>query len=191
MLWRAARIIPANRLVVAGRWAGRLAICHAREKHGYSCEGEGKGPSTVVTFSPGGHAVRTDLPKAMGGKDRDPQPVELLLASLVGCEQATATYVARHMNPRIKLEGIDFSYEAERDPIGAQFLPIDAEPPVSPKIERVWGEARVKVRGGDETAERIQTLGRLVHQRCPVAQTLQSAGVNMDGITWVLHRGDP
>lgn len=42
--------------------------------------------------------LHTDLPLRMGGQNSAPQPLELLLAALIGCTQATAAYVARQMN---------------------------------------------------------------------------------------------
>ena len=52
---------------------------------------------------------------AQGGSDAAAQPVETLLAALIGCEQATAAFVARHMQPRMDLLKIEFNYCAERD----------------------------------------------------------------------------
>lgn len=66
---------------------------------------------------------------AQGGSDAAAQPVETLLAALIGCEQATAAFVARHMQPRMDLMRIDFIYYAERDNRGAVALPLDEEPP--------------------------------------------------------------
>ena len=43
----------------------------------------------------------------------------------MGCEQATAAFVARQMSPRLRLEGIDFAYVAERDASGPTSLPLD------------------------------------------------------------------
>ena len=96
--------------------------------HRYGLRAAGKGAGAAVRFD-GGQTAHTDVPRAMGGKDAAPQPVELLLAALVGCEQATAAYVCRHLSPRVRLESIDFRYEAERDPRGALHLPLAEDPP--------------------------------------------------------------
>ena len=37
-----------------------------------------------------GHEIFTDVTRAQGGKDSAPQPVNLLLGALIGCETATA-----------------------------------------------------------------------------------------------------
>lgn len=121
--------------------------------------------------------------------------MELLLAALVGCEQATAAFVARHMEPRLRIEGIDFAYEAERDPRGATALPLGAPPPAPARLLAVTGVARVRLRapagggggGGGVAARRaaVRDLGAAVQRRCPVAQTLLTAGVRLD-IQWEL-----
>ena len=41
--------------------------------------------------------MRTDLPCHMGGQNTAPQPMKLLLMSYIGCTQATAYFVSRHL----------------------------------------------------------------------------------------------
>ena len=129
------------------------------------------------------HDIRTDVPKAMGGADEAPQPVELLLAALVGCEQATAAYVARHMSPRFKLKYVHFSVVGERDDRGATALPVHEPAPCPARLSRVTGEAVVHVRGPAETQARVDELARLVKSRCPVADTLRAAGTELE-VRW-------
>lgn len=117
--------------------------------------------------------------------------MELLLAALVGCEQATAAFVARHMRPRLRIEGIDFQYEAERDPRGATALPLGAPLPAPAQLLLVKGVAQVKLGEGDGDVDArraaVQELGAAVQARCPVAQTLLAAGVRLD-VKWELAR---
>ncbi|QDZ20852.1 OsmC-like protein [Chloropicon primus] len=170
---------------------GRAGVVRTKAtgaKHTYECTGTGQGPGTTIHFGHH-HQVRTDLPLAMGGKDLAPQPVELLLASLIGCEQATAVFVARHMKPRFKLGQIKFKYEAERDSTSPISLPLDAPQPCSPKLERIFGRASVSLAGGaTETVERLRELESEVHRRCPVHRTLADAGVKFE-TEWVLLAG--
>ena len=152
------------------------------EKHikRYELNATGVGGTTTTTTR--GHVVRTDLPKKMGGKDEHPHPVELLVSALIGCEQATAAYVARHMSPRMKLKGIHFEYVASRDDRGATALPIDKTPPCDAKLARVTGTAIVHLglsedaHGASTIARRVEELKRAVESRCPVANTLKAAG---------------
>ena len=136
-----------------------------------------------VTKARNAHEIRSDVPKAMGGADEAPQPVELLLAALVGCEQATAAYVARHMSPRFKLTNVHFSVVGERDDRGATALPVHEPAPCPARLSRVTGEVVVHVRGPAETQARVDELARLVHSRCPVANTLHAAGTELE-VRW-------
>lgn len=159
------------------------------------------------------HEIRTDVPRSMGGGDEAPQPVELLLSALVGCEQATAAYVARHMKPRFKLKAVHFSVIGERDDRGATSLPITDPPPTGARLTRVSGEAVVYVRGPErETDARVEELARLVQSRyvrpvrsvaasfarsprhslvlharsfarCPVADMMHAAGTKLE-VRW-------
>ena len=54
-----------------------------------------RGEACACTTRVRQHTIRTDTPKLSGGMDTAAQPVELLLAALVGCETATAHFVAR------------------------------------------------------------------------------------------------
>ena len=113
--------------------------------------------------------------------------MELLVAALIGCEQATAAFVARHMTPRLALAGLTFEYVARRDERGATSLPLHAPPPVPARLTGVTGIATVHlVRGaGPETAERVDELRRLTEERCPVASTLRAGGCELD-VRWRL-----
>ena len=85
-------------------------------------------PSTTSSHS--SFVVHTDTLASDGGTDTAPQPVELLLAALVGCEQATAHFVSRHMRvdkKRVKIDTIKFDYHAVRDERGAASLPEGPE----------------------------------------------------------------
>ena len=151
----------------------------------YEVTASGAGGATAATVR--GHTIRTDLPRKMGGADEHPQPVELLVAALIGCEQATAAFVARHMTPRLALAGLTFEYVARRDERGATSLPLHAPIPVPARLTGVTGVATVHlVRGaGPETAERVDELRRLTEERCPVASTLRAGGCELD-VRWRL-----
>ena len=152
-----------------------LATRKPREKL-YSITGTTQG--TTSTSHTRGHTLRTDTPPSGGGKDTAPQPVETLLAALIGCEGATADFVARML--RTKIRSIDFELEASRDPQGAAHLPVDATAPAVSRLARIWGVAHVEIDGDDELIERI---GRIVHERCPVANMVVASGCALD-IEW-------
>ena len=152
-----------------------LATRKPREKL-YSITGTTQG--TTSTSQTRGHTLRTDTPPSGGGKDTAPQPVETLLAALIGCEGATADFVARML--RTKIHSIDFELEASRDPQGAAHLPVDAAAPAVSRLTRIWGVANVSIDADDAT---IDEIGRIVHERCPVANMVVASGCELD-IEW-------
>jgi hypothetical protein len=89
------------------------------------------------------HSIITDIPKVVGGKDNGPQPVEMLLSGLIGCETATCNYIARNMKPRIKIDKIDFNIKAERNEDGALLLPIGRTDLPSSSLNHIYGTAYV------------------------------------------------
>ena len=135
-----------------------------------------------------GYTVRTGLPRRMGGDDTAPQPVELLVAALLGCKTATAHYVARHAWPKPDnmIESVAFlDVVACRDENGALALPIAEPNPVPAGLTYVAGTAVVIPRATGVQNADVQALGRLVEQRCPVAATLRAGGCQLDFV-WTL-----
>ena len=88
-----------------------------------------------------GHLICTDLPRKMGGNDDSSQPVHLLLASLCGCEQATAEFVAKHMKPPVKISSIAWELHAKRDESGTIALPLTKPLETSARPQRIEGTA--------------------------------------------------
>ena len=137
-----------------------------------------------------GHDLQTDLPRAAGGEDAFAQPVEMLLAALVGCKAATAHFVARQLWPRPhnRIERIEFSdVQAARDERGALHLPIHEEAPVSASLLYVQGVVRVRPSSMSISDEDVLALGAIVERRCPVAASLAQGGVKLE-FQWRLDR---
>eukprot|EP00965_Chrysotila_dentata_P060504 2005565-Pleurochrysis_carterae.AAC.2 len=59
----------------------------------YKLSARSMGRAGTVISTDTGHTIRTDVPKHMGGDDIAPQPVELLLAALVGVCSAIIIHV--------------------------------------------------------------------------------------------------
>ena len=131
-----------------------------------------------------GHEIRTDLPLKMGGQDVHPQPVELLLAALIGCTQATAVFVGRNMKPRLVIDHLEFDIRASRDERGALALPILATPTIPAGIHTVEGTIKVYIKKGLMSANQLETLAEQTEARCPVASMMTASGCNM-GIEWM------
>mmetsp|Transcript_17243 Transcript_17243/g.30792 ORF Transcript_17243/g.30792 Transcript_17243/m.30792 type:complete len:236 (-) Transcript_17243:83-790(-) len=146
----------------------------------YSLTGSGSRNSCVV-MTEDGFELTTDTPKSMGGTNNSAQPVYHLLAALVGCETATAHFVARQM--RIRIRGVAFDIKARRDQRGAIHLPLNAidDFPVPSYLQVVEGQAAVDT---DASQEQIDELAHQVHRRCPIASMLIASGCRLD-IRWV------
>lgn len=141
----------------------------------------------LVTGS--GHELHTDLPRRMGGTDVAPEPVELLVGAWVGCTQATALYVGRHLEPnRVRISKLEFDIQAVRDNRGALHLPLSEEPPVPSRLLRIWGTIRVHVVDSAGTTplapDTLRALQEHTERRCPVAATLVASGCALD-VNWV------
>jgi len=162
----------------------RAAAIEPAHCKSYVIRGVGQG-SFVRMQTDTGHEIQTDVPKPMGGTDRAPQPVETLLAALLGCTQATALYVGRHMTPRVLIKSMEFEVTAHRDNRGAVQLPIEDPPPTSPKLQLITGKVRVIPRGNNElSSAQLDTLKEQTEARCPVASMLIESGCEID-VEWV------
>ena len=125
-----------------------------------------------------GYEVRSDIPRGVGGSGAAPQPVQLLLAALCGCEQATAQFVAFKSRPRIELGRIEFELHATRDQRGALAMPLHAAVlPAPARLARIVGTATVH--GTGATQAELERLGEEVHRRCPVANMVALSGCEL------------
>ena len=151
----------------------------------YSVTGTGRG-SLVNMQNASGQTMATDIPKKFGGTELAPTPVETLLAALIGCEQATAVYVGRSMNPRLLIERIDFDLQMDRDARGALELPIEKTPDISACPKNCYGKATVYLSGKEKTIppEQLRLLKEQTEARCPVANMIRASGCPVD-ISWI------
>jgi uncharacterized OsmC-like protein len=133
-----------------------------------------------------GHVLQTDLPRLAGGADRAAQPVELLLAALAGCTQATAVFVGRNLRPRrLVIERIEFDLEAWRDERGALSLPVDAPPGFPSRLRSVTGTVLVYAARNEPIDDSIlELLKEQTEIRCPVANMMLASGCDMN-VRWV------
>eukprot|EP00656_Telonema_subtile_P016093 TRINITY_DN18486_c0_g1_i1.p3 TRINITY_DN18486_c0_g1~~TRINITY_DN18486_c0_g1_i1.p3 ORF type:complete len:105 (-),score=25.57 TRINITY_DN18486_c0_g1_i1:303-617(-) len=102
------------------------------------------------------------------------------MAALAGCEQATATFVARRM--RIQIGEVRFDLNAVRDERGALGMPIEAEElPAVSRLARISGTAHVETEASQEEVDR---LGAQVERRCPVANMVHLSGCEL-AVRWI------
>jgi putative redox protein len=150
----------------------------------YTVLGTGIG-SAVEMETNTGHIMRTDVPIKMGGKNTAPQPVEHVLAGLIGCTQATAVYVGRMMKPRLLVDKIEFHIEGYRDERGALELPIEVTPTTPARLTSVSGTVTVHFKNGNSVTEaQLLMLKEQTEARCPVANMMNASGCKMN-IKWI------
>ena len=154
-----------------------------KHRKSYQIAGTGKGSAVEMTTNTC-HQLFTDVPEKMGGADKAPQPVEHLLATLIGCAQATAIFVGRSMKPRLLIDKIEFDVQAHRDARGALQQPIEITPDIPARLQYVSGSAKVFFKGdADVSTEQLHLLGEQTEARCPVANMMMASGCIMD-IHW-------
>ena len=142
----------------------------------------GQGNNTVTTMIQSKQSLSspivTDVPHSMGGGNEGPQPVELLLASLCGCELVTAQFIARNMKPKVIINQIDFDIYASRDQRGAIGMPIGSDSPLPPsRLEKIWGCATLHT---SASVEEIALIATEVKRRCPIANMVLLSGCKLD-----------
>eukprot|EP00814_Leptocylindrus_danicus_P014616 CAMPEP_0116019584 /NCGR_PEP_ID=MMETSP0321-20121206/9318_1 /TAXON_ID=163516 /ORGANISM="Leptocylindrus danicus var. danicus, Strain B650" /LENGTH=184 /DNA_ID=CAMNT_0003490171 /DNA_START=346 /DNA_END=900 /DNA_ORIENTATION=- len=132
-----------------------------------------------------GHELQSDVPKSMGGGDAAPQPVEHLLAALIGCTQATAMFVGRSMSPRLSINKLEFDIKANRDNRGALQQPINKVPAIPSRLQAVSGTVKVFLGNGRALSQdELDLLAWQTEVRCPVANMMMASGCKMD-IQWI------
>ncbi|CAB9530451.1 osmC-like protein [Seminavis robusta] len=130
------------------------------------------------------HTIATDVPKAMGGTNLAPQPVETLLAAWIGCTQATALFVGRQLG--LTILKMDFNIHANRDERGALELPIEVTPTVPSRLQEIHGTIHVYTSSSDSVAEeQFHILQEQTEARCPVANMIIQSGCHMN-VEWVV-----
>jgi uncharacterized OsmC-like protein len=116
----------------------------------------------------------------------------LLLASLCGCEQVTAQFIARHMKPRVTIDKIEYLLQASRDPRGATLLPIGVydtnkdssvigiDPALHfplTRLSRIWDTAVVYTTASQHE---VDIIAGEVKRRCPIANMVALSGCELN-----------
>ncbi len=133
----------------SGKWSGGLRI-----------------DAKVRNFS-----LAYDEPPSLGGKDSAPNPVEGLLAALVGCLGIVVAVVAREKN--LPVEDISVEAEGDLDPRGF----MGQYDVVRPGFLAVRFNITVK---GQLSEKELEDLLREVERRCPVSDVM-SNGTKVEG----------
>ncbi len=108
-------------------------------------------------------SITIDEPEPLGGTNKGPNPIEVLLASLGGCLDFTGTIVAKEMG--YDLEEFKTEIEGEMDPGGVQ-----GKEGVVPGLQRInVSVTEIKGIPDNEKEKFIEEI----KNRCPVEDTLE------------------
>ena len=121
--------------------------------------------STRSVMTVRGHTVITDEKES----DTGPTPLEMTLASLMGCEGVLINRCAKAMN--FRYSGVEMDAEGEVDQRGSRGVRG-----VRPYFN--WVKLKIRVTS-DETPERFAKLAKNVEYRCPVMNLFRSADVEV------------
>jgi uncharacterized OsmC-like protein len=111
------------------------------------------------------HTLTVDEPKGIGGSDRGPTPVELVLAALGTCQEITYRAFATAMG--IALDGVSAKVEGDIDFRG--FFAID------PTVRPGFNALRVNITLRTKASEsEIARLVEAVNRHCPVLDMLST-----------------
>ncbi|EAS04041.1 OsmC family protein (macronuclear) [Tetrahymena thermophila SB210] len=133
---------------------------------------------SVKTKTESGFTVVTDMAKKVGGNGSGPSPIELLLSSLVGCENIVARNIASHLG--FTINQAKFDIKAERDERGTNDLPMTEDSPITSGLQRIWGIVYVDTDGSDQ---QLQQMNEILKKRCPVARMIVDSGCKLE-IEW-------
>ena len=123
-------------------------------------------PNFTVRSDIRGFTVPIDEPRELGGNDTAPNPVELILAALGGCQEIVYRAFAAVLG--IEIEHIEVHAKGYLDLHG--FLGLDAEVP--PGFSNISFTTRIV---SPVSEEAISQLVALVEKHCPVQDNLVRA----------------
>ncbi|HSV31948.1 MAG TPA: OsmC family protein [Atribacteraceae bacterium] len=141
--------MPEMQFKVNGKWSGCMRV-----------------DSMIRQFT-----VRFDEPPTLGGEDSAPNPVEVLLSSLVGCLGIVVCVVAGER--KMAFRGIEIDVDGDLDPRGF----MGQYDQVRPGFLAIRYTVRID---GDLSEEEMQLLYEEVEKRCPVSDTLKY-GTKVEG----------
>ena len=118
------------------------------------------------------HRVTVDEPPSLGGTDKGPNPVELVLAALGTCQEITYRAYAAALG--IPLEGVRVELEGDLDLRG--FFAVDES--VRPGYQGVRGTVHLTSSAKPEVLEQLR---QAVNAHCPVLDIIANpVPVNLD-----------
>lgn len=121
-----------------------------------------EGLNVLSTFR--SHKIDIDEPKNLGGTDKGPSPIELLLAALGSCQIITLAFFAPRLG--VKLKAVETVVEGYLDPRG--FMGVSG---VRPGFQKICISTKIQAEG---PSEKIKELVRISEERCPVNDNIRN-----------------
>jgi uncharacterized OsmC-like protein len=137
----------------------------------FKAEARGKGWPTTVVITNTEWTLKTDEPIEEGGSNTGPNPMQLFIASLAGCQNEQAQVVAEELS--LNMTQIDIKVEIDLDLSG--FMGMSDHSNGCYKSVRL--DASVT---GDLSDEHVKTLGQKVDDRCPILALLRTSGCQIE-----------
>lgn len=137
-------------------------------------------PGFTVHSNIRGFSVTIDEPRELGGNDTAPNPVELLLAALGGCQEIVYRAFAAVMG--VEIDSIEVHAKGHLDLHG--FLGL-ADVPAG--FNSISFTTRIVSAASPES---IRQLAALVEKHCPVQDTL-ARSIPINGKVELMQPGDP
>ncbi len=111
------------------------------------------------------HKMDIDEPKYLGGADKGPSPIELLLAALGSCQIITLAFFAKRLD--VKLKTVETVVEGYLDPRG--FMGVSG---VRPGFQKIRISTKIQAEG---PSEKIKELVKIAEERCPVNDNIRNS----------------
>lgn len=124
------------------------------------------GPAFAIEVAAGDHRLKIDQPKAGGGTDTGPSPLEYLFAALAGCVGSIGRIVANQQ--KLPVRGMDIRVEGELDP--AVLLGRNTDDRAGFRAITVTVDV-----DADLTPAQKAAFLHEVDRRCPVSENLLNA----------------
>jgi len=137
----------------------------------FRAEAQGKGWPTKIAITDTEWTIKTDEPIEDGGSNTGPNPMQLFIASLAGCQNEQAQVVAEELS--LNITQIDIKLEIDLDLSGFMGMSNNS----NGSYRNVRLDAVVS---GDLTNEQVKNLGQKVDDRCPILGLLSTSGCNIE-----------
>lgn len=110
------------------------------------------------------HSLEIDEPIELGGTDKGPNPVELVLAALGGCQEIVLRFYGQKLG--VDVQSVETTVDGDLDLGG--FLGLSN---ARPGFQNITATTKLKAKGDPE---KIRELLKIAEERCPVLDILKN-----------------